>query len=433
MSNVSNNSQNRIDGTSGQDIYIGKRSSMRYIWVMGGSVVALGVILVWAVPAIQRFLSAVAFYERDKARYDDVRVGRFERSFSVQGKIVSSFSPKLFASQDGNVFLLVSEGEHVDKGDRLARIDNAELESRLHQEEAALKLLEVELGTERNRIKQEALERGQKLELLRINLGAEQRELTRMEKIVSSGGVSENDFERANDKVHALEVQVNNTAEQNTLVLENHLLTVETKKLTIEQKNFAVEDLRRQVEALQIISPVDGVVGDIEVNERDLVTRNQPILSVIDLSAYEIEVLIPETYAESLEPGLAVEVTYRGRQYFGALRTVSPEVKDGSVAGRVEFKGDAPSGLRQNLRVNNKIIIEARENALIVKRGPFIESHGGRGIYVVEGDVATYRTIAIGAVGVNEVEIVDGLEAGERVIVSDTSEFFGSKQVLLTD
>ena len=71
---------------------------MRYIWVTGGSVVALGVILVWGVPATQRFLSADAFYERDTARYDDVRVGRFERSFSVGGKIVSSFSPKLFAS-----------------------------------------------------------------------------------------------------------------------------------------------------------------------------------------------------------------------------------------------------------------------------------------------------------------------------------------------
>jgi HlyD family secretion protein len=110
---------------------------------------------------------------------------------------------------------------------------------------------------------------------------------------------------------------------------------------------------------------------------------------------------------------------------------MSPEIRDSQGHGTVAFEGAAPAGLRQSQRVSVRMVFETKGNVLKVPRGPFLESGGGRQIFVVENGVATRREIAVGAVSVSEVEIVKGLSVGEKVILSDTSELAGAKTVLL--
>ncbi|MCG8435592.1 MAG: HlyD family efflux transporter periplasmic adaptor subunit, partial [Gammaproteobacteria bacterium] len=367
------------------------------------------VLAVLAVIYVYDFLIADDFFERAKVRTAVVERGRFERNISVEGNVVATFNPTLYAQDTGVVTLTVEEGTTVVTGETLAVIDNPELTSQLKRQQSALALQRVELETLRNQLEQRELEARQALTLLEINLEAERRELERMSKVVNVGSISVNEYEKLKDRVHALEVQVENTIQQNRLTRENHGYELQTKELSIEQQALLVEDLQRQVNELHITSPVDGVVGDIRVNERDTVTRNQPILNVVDLSSDQVEVLIPETYAESLAPGLPVIVTYRNREYPGELASISPEVQQGSVTARAVFRQETPPGLRQNLRLNNKIILEAKDDVLKIKRGPFVEGHGGRGVYVLDDDLAKYRRIEIGSTGISEVEILAGV------------------------
>ncbi len=106
-------------------------------------------------------------------------------------------------------------------------------------------------------------------------------------------------------------------------------------------------------------------------------------------------------------------------------------MRDSQVTGTVVFAGAAPQGLKQSQRVSVRMVFENKPNVLKVPRGPFLESGGGRQIYVVSDGMATPRNIRVGAVSVSEVEILDGLTAGEKVILSDTSDFGGAKSVLL--
>ena len=99
----------------------------------------------------------------------------------------------------------------------------------------------------------------------------------------------------------------------------------------------------------------------------------------------------------------------------------------------MEFSENAPTGLRQNLRLNNKIILEAKQNTLKIKRGPFVEAHAGRGAYVLSGDLAEYRRIQLGALSISEVEILSGVKENETLIISDTAELMGSQTVLITN
>ena len=106
-------------------------------------------------------------------------------------------------------------------------------------------------------------------------------------------------------------------------------------------------------------------------------------------------------------------------------------MRDSQVNGTVVFAGAAQQGLKQSQRVSVRMVFENKPNVLKVPRGPFLESGGGRQVYVVSDGRATPRNIRVGAASVSEVEIVDGLSAGEKVILSDTSDFGGAKSVLL--
>jgi HlyD family secretion protein len=427
-------SEQKIDGTAGQDVFVGKDSNKwRYLVLIAALLIGIPVTY-FLYDYLIRFVEADNFFERSKMRTATVTRGDYERSVSIEGNVVATFNPKLYAQDAGEVFLKVDEGDIVSKGELLAVVENPELVSQLKREQASLELQRVELDTLKNQIKLRELEAQQSFTLLEINLAAEQRELDRMTRIVNVGSISRNEYEKTKDRVHALDMQVKNRAEQDKLTSRNQILELKTKGLSINQQSLLVIDLQRQVDALQIRSPVDGVVGDIQVEEQDTVARKQPLLNVVDLSSYEIEVLIPETYAESLKKGLPVRVTYRNEEHNARLASISPQVRAGTVAARVVFLQEAPAALRQNLRLNTKIILESKLDVLKVRRGPFVESHGGRGIYVLQDDdLAHYQRIEVGSVGISEVEITSGLHEGDLVIISNTAELLGAETVLITD
>jgi HlyD family secretion protein len=99
------------------------------------------------------------------------------------------------------------------------------------------------------------------------------------------------------------------------------------------------------------------------------------------------------------------------------LVSISPEVVNGEVAARLRFSGEQPLELRQNQRLAARIQLERREAVLGVQRGPFVEQLGGRWAWVLEGEVAKKRAVALGAASLDRIEVKSGLKAGEQVVV----------------
>jgi len=142
---------------------------------------------------------------------------------------------------------------------------------------------------------------------------------------------------------------------------------------------------------------------------------------------------VPETYADDLGLGMQATATYGERAFPAQVTAISPEVSDGQVTGRLRFAADAPEGLRQSQRVAARILLESRDNVLTVQRGPFLDSGGGRVAYRVVDDIATRTPIRVGATSVGAVEILEGLEPGERIVVSNLDVFQGAESVRLVD
>jgi HlyD family secretion protein len=196
---------------------------------------------------------------------------------------------------------------------------------------------------------------------------------------------------------------------------------------------LVVQDLERRVAELSLKSPVNGIVGTLAVAERASVAQNAPLITVVDLTAFEIEFQVPESYADDLGLGMDAEVSYGTKKYAAKVSAVSPEVRSGQVTGRLRFSGEVPQGLRQNQRLSTRIVLESRDDVLKVQRGAFLDTGGGRVAYVVQGDLAVKRPIRTGAVSVSEAEILEGLQPGDRIIISNLGEFERVETVRLAD
>jgi len=421
-----------IRDTSAQDAAIDPAPAQRRRrrLVLGGvAAVALGVAAVS--PALTRWSAADLSVDGSQLRYATVTRGRFVSDVAVQGQVVAAVSPTLYAATAGTVSTSVNAGDKVSKGQPLASIDSPELLSEFERERSTL--LSLQAAFERQRIQTRAENAGnqQTVDLALVTLKAAERELERYRNAFQQGLVSRQEHDRREDQLAEAQVRYEHAVQNAKMQAEKLSFELRTSELDVERQRGVVANFERRVDELTVRSPVDGMVGSIAVQQRAAVTPNQPLLTVVDLSVFEIELAVPESYADDLALDMPAEITYGNSKFPGRLTSISPEVRNSQVVGRVRFAGDAPADLRQNQRVSVRIVLEEKPDALIVDRGAFFESGGGRVAYRVDDGVAHRTPIATGASSIAKVEVTQGLVEGDQIVISSLEPFGRAGTVLI--
>ena len=420
-----------IRDTSAQDRQLSPQRNRRkqFLWIGAGALVV--VIVLACMPTVARLLFADSSASAARLRIAEVKRGTLTRDVSVQGKVVAAVSPTVYTRTAGTLSLDVNAGDKVTKGEVLAEIDSPELTSKLKQEQATLDSLglDVERATIDNRKAQAASQMA--YEQAKIDRETAEREVERNQKAFTMGAQAEMTVLRAKDalaktKLSELNAQHNVKLDRDSLAFE-----LKTKRFAFDRQKLLVEDLTRQVDELKLRSPVDGQVGQLIAQQRANVAANAAILTVVDLSALEIEVQVPEVFAHDLGVGMKAEIIDGSEKYAGEVSAISPEVLNGQVTGRVRFGDNKPAGLRQSQQLTTRILMDEHPNVLLVERGPFVDTGAGRVAYVVRNGTAERTPIQIGATSLNSVEIVSGVKEGDRIVISGTDEFKGAQKVAI--
>ena len=422
-----------IEDTSAQDERIEPPSKRKRLLIGVGVAVALVVVAIAAVPWLVRWSEAEMSVSRERLRTAFVTRGDLVRDVSVQGRVVAAVSPTLYATQAGTITFRVEAGDAVVASDVLAVIDSPEIASLLEQEEANRSRLEVEVERQRIQAKQQKLAGQKTVDLANVTLVAARREARRADQAYASEAISQLDFEKAHDEKRSAELAHDHAVADAALAAERLDFELRTRELELDRQTLVVADLRRQVDELSIRSPVDGIVGNRLVAQKTAVSPNMAVLTVVDLSRFEVEADIPESYSDDLAVGMAAELRVGAETRTATLVAVSPEIVAGQVTVRLRFDGEMPSGLRQNQRLTTRLLLEAKYDVLRVDRGQFLESGGGRVAYVIEDGVARRTSIETGARSLNTVEIVSGLGMGDEIIVSSVDAFAGKETLLVTN
>ena len=418
-----------IRDTSAQDRSLASgapRRSRQRLLAGGAIAAALVLAIAWLAAG---WAGGSRSFDAGRVRIAEVVRGDLVRDISAEGRVIAANSPTLYAVAGGTVELAVVAGDAVQEGDVLATIDSPELRSRLAQEAATLAGLEAEAGRAALDAQVAGSLARQVLDQAEIDRQAAQRDLERNRRAFEGGAIAQIDVARAEDALKGAELGVEHARRAFALQGQGAGLETRNRQLLADRQRAVVGELQRQVDALTIRAPFDGQVGQVLVDQRANVAANAPVLGVVDLGEFEVETRVPESFARDLAIGMPAQLTGGGNTYPAEVSAVSPEVVGGEVTARLRFTGEAPPGLRQNQRLGVRVLLDTREDVLMVERGPFIDQGGGRFAYVMDGTTAVRTPVQTGASSLGAVEIVSGAREGDRIVVSGSDQFGNAERV----
>jgi HlyD family secretion protein len=417
-------------GTQSQDRVVAdavdrKPLYKRYALIAGGALIAL-LAIAWAVSS---WLASDKVIPRARLRTAVVERGPFVRDVAATGLIVAAVSPTLFAEAPGTIIYKVRAGDAVKAGDVLGTVDSASFMNEYEREHATLASVDAALNGKIIEVRRAILKSGQAADLAKVQITAAEREYKRASDAWDIHVIPERDFKRAADDLETAKLNYTHAVETASLEKDSLQLELRSQRATRQAQSLKVARLKQRVDALTLTSPVAGVVATLTQAERAQVAENAPLVTVVDLSALEIEFQVAESYANEIRPGMNAEVTLDGRRLNGTVAGISPDVKNSQVTGRVRF-AEQPQGLRQNQRASVRIVLDERNDVLKVDRSPFNDSDT-RFVYVVRDDRAVRMPVEFGAAAIGEIEVRKGLVAGDTVVLSDMRDFKDAPSVLI--
>ena len=375
--------------------------------------------------------SASLVLPRNQMQFATVQRGDLVRDIAVQGRIVAANAPTLYSQETGQVQLFKQPGEAVTLGDLLANITSPALQNDLQQQQAVLAGMQSEAERSVLAAREQQLDIEQVMNNAQVNLLAARRELQRANQSIEMGVIRALDFDIAKDNLTKAELEFDHAKRKVELAKDKLAFEHSSRAQDIHRQQLVVDELQRKVAALNITAPVTGQLGNWLVEQQSHVLPGQALLTVIDLSQYEAELAVPESYARDLAAGQQVEVSIGNQQLSGAISTIAAEVRNNQVTARVRFTEADSTQLRQSQRLTARVILEHKTNVLKIARGDFVSSGGGRQAYQVQDNQALRKNVELGALSVQWVEILSGATEGEQWVISNLSDFKDSERVNL--
>jgi HlyD family secretion protein len=419
--------------TSGQDTEVATPPVRWYLkrkmQIAAGAGIGLIALLVWL---LLQWSDLKQIVSAERLRVSTVSRGQFVRDVAAQGSVIAAVNPTLFATAPGTISYLVRAGDSVTKGQPLAALDSPALRNEFEREQATLDSLNAALDRQEIEIRRQILQSRQQADVAKVSITAASREKDRAQAAWDERVISERDFRRAVDDLDTAKLNYDHASSNADLERDSLALELRTKRLERDRQRLAVENLKRRVDELTVRSPVDGMVANLAQGEKARIAESAPLITVVDLTAFEIEFQVSETYAGEIKAGMIADITLDGRKHAGTVTAISPEVRQSQVTGRVKFTNSQPPRLRQNQRASLRIVLDERDEVLRFERSSFIDE-ATQSVFVVRGDRAVRVPVELGAASVGEIEVLRGLSAGDKVIVSDMRDFADADAVSIAN
>ncbi|MFD2365377.1 efflux RND transporter periplasmic adaptor subunit [Pseudoduganella sp. GCM10020061] len=417
-----------IRDTSHQDTVIappaGLKNRKRMLMAGGAGAVVIAAALV-----LSAWNNSDASVNAARVRIAEVGRGTLVRDASVNGRVVAAVSPTLFSTAPATVTLKVEAGDTVKKGDVLAILESPDLSDALKREQSSYEQLVAEVARQEILAKKQRLLAQREADTAEIARLSAQRTLERYESVSNEGIIAKIDFQKAKDELRSAEIRAKHASSAAALEKDDVALELKTKISQMQRQKLAMDNAQRRVDELTVRAPANGFIGTLNVQNRAVVPANAPLMTLVDLSRLEVELEIPETYVDDIGLGMNVEIMIGSVKAMGKLSALSPEVVRNQVLARVRFEGQQPPGLRQSQRVTARLLIEEKPNVVMVARGPFVESEGGRFAYVVQDGVAVRTPVKLGATSISSVEILSGAKPGDKIVIAGTDTFENAERV----
>lgn len=360
-----------------------------------------------------------------------VWIGEVERGpLEVRVRGIGTLVPEdlrwITAQTNGSVEEInILPGAQVEPDTVILQLSNPELEQNMRNAELQLASAQAELANQRVREEDSLLEMEYQLAQLESSYENAKLDVRVNEELFAEGLVAERDLLRSQLSKEQLERQtqiLQRRLETRGMQMEQNLAPA---LASVSQEEERVTLLRQQVADLSVRAGITGILQRLPLEEGQQVTSGAQLAQVADPSRLKAVIRIPETQAKDVQIGQPAVIDTRNGLVDGRVARVNPTVVGGTVDVDVEITGELPRGARADLTVEGSVQLASMDDVLFVGRPSFARENGTVGIFKLasDGNSAERTRVAFGKSSVSEIQVLEGLAEGDRVILSDTSQY----------
>jgi len=401
-----------------------KKSKLSRYWAWGIAVVPV----VFAAKYLWFLGQADFAVDSNSMVYGEVKQGEFTVSVRGSGVLVPDNVQWLAANVDARVErLIVKAGKFVNKGELIVELSNPQLAQKLEETQWELEALEAE--TIAARVAQESTLLNQKSETFNSKLDYESSKLKQdaQQQLFKqkTGAISKLDYEKTLLETiqHKQRWQINQerlVKMQENLVAQNNARTARLNKM-----RKILERAQQQVNDLNIYATMDSVVQEVPLEAGQQIPMGTNIAKLARQDSLIAELQIPELQIREVSIGNRVIIDTRNNKVEGIVSRIDPAVINGNVQVDVEFNLPLPGDARPDLTIDGEILIAEIADTLHVSRPIFAQSQSQSALYKLsqDGQFAERVLVKLGQGSVNQIQVIDGLAVGDKIIVSDPTSW----------
>jgi HlyD family secretion protein len=410
--------------------HIAKQKRRRRILFASGGVLALIVITV----ALSHLKPAVPSVDRSTVWVDTVKRGPMVREVRGLGTLVPEEIRWIPANTEGRVEkIVVRPGTQVKADTVILELSSPELEQAAHDAESKLKAAEAEFTTLQAKLQRDLLDQESNTARVHSEYQQARIESDMNEQLKKNGLVAELQYKTA--QVKAAELANRDAIEQKRLNFARDSIEPQlaSKQAEVDQVKAAAQWKLDQVEALHVKAGMNGVLQQMPVDVGQRVKIGDNLARVADPTKLKAEIKIAETQAKDIQIGEKTTIDTRNGVVTGHVTRVDPAVEQGTVKVDAQIDGELPRGARPDLTIDGTIELERLDDVIYVGRPAFGQENNTVSIFkLVSGSSEAVRTpVKLGRSSVNSIEIINGLQPGDQVILSDTSAWDAHERIRL--
>lgn len=372
--------------------------------------------------------------DANKLRFATVERGEVTNTINANALILPAFEEQVNAPVATTIEEVILEaGKEVKAGDLLLKLDRDYVSLQLDGRRDQLAMKENSIGLLNLEYDRDLTDLGYDAEIKKLELAAADARLADARRLLEIGGATEEEVEAAELAVRITKLQSDKL--ENQLSYSRNSLAGRKRQLVLEVgvEEKEVSQLSRKLRETEVRAPRAGVVTWVNENIGQQVAEGAPLARIANLGRYKIEGTCSDRYAEQLAVGMLIELRLANVRLSGTVTDILPEVTDNTVKFRVELDDSGNENLRPNLRAELNVITSRQEDVLRVKNGPAFRGGQRQSLFVVRGGEAVRVSVGVGKRNGDFVEITSGLEAGDRIIISDAEEYERLTTLQLTD
>lgn len=395
---------------------IGKKRSGRIVkWV----VIALAAAA--AVYFGLRWLRPTA--DEDKLRFATVERGVVDNTINATALVLPAFEEQVNAPVSTTIDeVLLTTGMEVQAGDLLLKLDRDYVGLQLDGRRDQLSLKQNNIGLLQLEYQRDLKELSYNAEIKKLELAAAEARLADARRLLKIGGATDEEVEEADLTVKITRLEADKL--DNQLSYSRNSLAGRERGLQLEvgMEEKEVQQLSRKLRETEVRAPRAGVITWVNESLGQRVEEGAPLARIANLGRYKIEGSCSDRYAQQLAIGLPVELRLAKARLQGTITDILPEVTGNTITFRVALEDASDDNLRPNLRAELYVITDKKEDVLRVRNGPAFKGGKSQSVFVVRGNEVVRTEVGTGIRNGDYVEITSGLQAGDRVVISDTEE-----------